>query len=126
MINAPKTIWVDPGLAEDLEQKSEFIEEVQYIRADMVEELREALLGMIGVYKGEFGSHWGEQCAEETEEHKDFLSSYYSGDWFSARVIAEHLAERESPLQHYYESMLDRIKAGLPKNWDGTFRATSK
>jgi hypothetical protein len=38
-MNAPRTIWVDPGLAEDLEEKSEFIEEVQYIRADVVDQM---------------------------------------------------------------------------------------
>ena len=64
--------------------------------------------------------------ADEPQNHAAFLDAYYEGDWFSARVIADELVNTSTPLQHYYENMLERINAGKPENWDGTFRATSK
>ena len=56
MTNAPKTIWVDPGLAEDLEEKSEFIEEVQYIRADIAEAMRDAMVAYMEQFPSTFGA----------------------------------------------------------------------
>lgn len=57
-MKAPKTIWVDPGLAEDLEEKSEFIEEVQYIRADAMNELMAAF------------REWMDTYSDSEEEHR--------------------------------------------------------
>lgn len=57
-MNAPKTIWVDPGLAEDLEEKSEFIEEVQYIRADVMNELLSAFREWMDTYTGSEEEYW--------------------------------------------------------------------
>ena len=52
-----------------------FDDMTKYIRADIVEEMREALVTMIEAYRGEFGSHWGEQCEEETEEHDEVMKA---------------------------------------------------
>jgi adenylate cyclase len=55
-----------------------------------------------------------------------FLDAYYTGDWKKAIKIAEEAIKNDSPLTHYYENMLERLKEGKPADWDGTFRATSK
>lgn len=60
MINAPRTIWVDPGLAEDLEEKSEFIEEVQYIRADVVDQMIEDIHLDYKEYITSMENHYGQ------------------------------------------------------------------
>jgi hypothetical protein len=32
----------------------------------------------------------------------------------------------EVTIKSYYELMIERLEEGLPANWDGTYRATSK
>jgi adenylate cyclase len=64
--------------------------------------------------------------AETLPEHQHYLHAYYDGDWRSARIICQHLAEQPGPLQHYYELMLERISGECPANWDGVFHALSK
>ena len=59
-------------------------------------------------------------------KHQTFLDAYYAGDWKQAIELLENLIEEKNELQHYYENMLERLKEGKPKNWDGTYRATSK
>ena len=48
------------------------------------------------------------------------------GDWDSAIKIAEEAIKNDSPLTQYYQNMIERMKEGKPKDWDGTYRATSK
>ena len=61
------------------------------------------------------------------EELQDnFLFLYYKGDWKNAIKVAKLAIDKGSMLKKYYESMIDRMKGGCPKDWDGTFRATSK
>ena len=61
------------------------------------------------------------------EELQDnFLFLYYGGNWKEAIKIADLAIRKGTPLKKYYESMIDRMKDGCPKDWDGTFRATSK
>jgi adenylate cyclase len=75
------------------------------------------------------GKHIGVKMftvAEPPEEHQHYLQAYYDGDWRSARIICQHLAEQPGPLQHYYELMLERISGECPANWDGVFHALSK
>ena len=55
-----------------------------------------------------------------------FLDSYYSGDWISAKGHCKTLIEENNELKQYYINMLERLEEGLPANWDGTYRATSK
>ena len=58
--------------------------------------------------------------------HQAFLDEYYAGEWDEAIVQCKKLIAQNNELVHYYENMLERLEAGKPKNWDGTYRATSK
>jgi len=69
----------------------------------------------------------------ETARHKhnDMLASYRSQDWKkSIKLVNELKGEFSGNMDHYYDLWLERIEemrgAGLPKDWDGVFRATSK
>jgi adenylate cyclase len=59
-------------------------------------------------------------------KHGEYLDAYYKGDWKKALVFAKNLAEENTELKHYYENMIVRLKEGVPSDWDGTYRATSK
>jgi adenylate cyclase len=58
--------------------------------------------------------------------HKKYLRAYYDGEWKAAILIANELKRSNSELEQYYTNMIERMNEGLPKDWDGTFRATSK
>ena len=74
-MNAPKKIWVWDYAADQMVIDKPDSTDVLYVRGDIVEEMREALVTMIEAYRGEFGSHWGEQCEEETEEHDEVMKA---------------------------------------------------
>ena len=59
-------------------------------------------------------------------KHDMYLQAYYRGDWTRAKEICKELIDSETDVKHYYELMLERMEEGLPANWDGTYRATSK
>ena len=59
-------------------------------------------------------------------KHDIYLEAYYRGDWTRALKTAKELAKSDSTITHYYENMIERMEEGLPANWDGVFRATSK
>jgi hypothetical protein len=59
--------------------------------------------------------------------HQEYLKEYYRGNWKRAHLWARKLVNRgEETIKHYYELMMERMEEGVPANWDGTFRATSK
>jgi len=58
--------------------------------------------------------------------HDIYLTAYYRGDWARAIKSCEKLIKEETDITHYYENMLERMKEGLPAEWDGTYRATNK
>jgi adenylate cyclase len=58
--------------------------------------------------------------------HDTYLTAYYRGDWARAIKQCEKLIKEGTELTKYYEAMLERMNEGLPPNWDGTYRATSK
>ncbi len=64
--------------------------------------------------------------AKESEHHRQFLESYYEGDWTEALKRLEIAKEFHADMTDYYSNMKTRIQAGKPKDWDGTFRATTK
>jgi adenylate cyclase len=65
--------------------------------------------------------------AHETEQHKTFLDFYYRGQWSKACGVIELCKNATPEMSDYYDAMYDRIKGGTaPKDWDGTYRATSK
>jgi adenylate cyclase len=59
--------------------------------------------------------------------HQEYLKEYYRGNWKKAITWAQKLVNNdEVTVKHYYELMIERMEEGLPANWDGTYRATSK
>lgn len=64
--------------------------------------------------------------ATNTTLHDTYLTAYYRGDWTRAIKQCEKLIKLDNELKQYYENMLERMNEGLPANWDGTYRATSK
>jgi adenylate cyclase len=64
--------------------------------------------------------------ATNTTLHDTYLTAYYRGDWDRAKKQCEKLIKLDNELRQYYENMLERMNEGLPANWDGTYRATSK
>lgn len=59
--------------------------------------------------------------------HSEFLRAYYRGDWKRATEWAQDiLMEPKVTIKDYYHNMIARMDEGLPANWDGTYRATSK
>jgi adenylate cyclase len=62
----------------------------------------------------------------ETEEHRQFLEFYYSGEWKKALILLENLKNNDSELKKYYSMMTERLSEGAPEDWSGTYKATSK
>ena len=60
--------------------------------------------------------------------HDEFLKEYYRGNWSRAEGwLKELLALGDDiTISDYYEKMLERVREGLPPNWGGVYRATSK
>ena len=59
--------------------------------------------------------------------HDEYLKEYYRGDWKKAIDWARKMVNNDDvTIKHYYELMVERMEEGLPPNWDGTYRATSK
>lgn len=63
---------------------------------------------------------------QETPEHRQFLEYYYNGDWELAIQSIEKCTIAAPKMYKYYEQMKLRLSEGVPSNWDGTYRATSK
>jgi adenylate cyclase len=60
-------------------------------------------------------------------KHDEYLKEYYRGNWDKAIKWANDLVNDDSvTIKQYYMNMIERMEEGLPANWDGTFRATSK
>ena len=64
--------------------------------------------------------------AKANDLHNTWLDLYYRGQWNKASLLVEQLKQDNPELEHYYDNMNERLKEGVPSNWDGTFRATSK
>jgi adenylate cyclase len=64
--------------------------------------------------------------AHETEQHRQFLSLYYAGEWKKALELIPLCKNASPEMKDYYDNMCDRLNAGKPTDWDGTYRATSK
>jgi adenylate cyclase len=62
----------------------------------------------------------------ETEKHKQFLKFYYSGEWKNALILLENLKNNAPELKKYYSMMTERLEEGVPADWSGTYKATSK
>ena len=63
--------------------------------------------------------------------HNMMLEYYRKQEWSKAEALIETLRGKfDGHMDHYYELWIERIaemrSAGLPSDWDGVFRATSK
>jgi adenylate cyclase len=59
--------------------------------------------------------------------HAEFLKEYYRGNWKDADRWARMMLNNDDvTIKNYYAKMIERLEQGLPANWDGTYRATSK
>ena len=59
--------------------------------------------------------------------HAEFLKEYYRGNWKDATRWAKMMVNNDDvTIKDYYAKMIERLEEGLPANWDGTYRATSK
>lgn len=60
-------------------------------------------------------------------KHSEFLKEYYRGNWKRATEWALELTEdKKVTVKDYYHKMIERMDEGLPAQWDGVYRATSK
>ena len=64
--------------------------------------------------------------AKESEHHRQFLESYYGGDWKEAIKRLDTAATIHPEMGQYYVNMRDRLQSGKPADWSGTYRATTK
>lgn len=62
----------------------------------------------------------------DKSEHKKFLRAYYGGEWKTALLMINKLRIQNSQLIKYYDLMSERLKQGVPTNWDGIYKATTK
>ena len=60
-------------------------------------------------------------------KHDEYLKEYYRGNWKRATEWAQELIDdKDVTIKDYYHKMIERMDEGLPPNWDGVYRATSK
>jgi adenylate cyclase len=60
-------------------------------------------------------------------KHEEYKKEYTRGDWKRAIKWAKELeADPKVTIKEYYHKMIARMEDGLPPEWDGTYRATSK
>ena len=62
----------------------------------------------------------------ETELHKKFITLYYAGEWKKAQALIPGCVRACPELEAYYGAMDERLAAGKPSDWMGTYKATSK
>lgn len=60
-------------------------------------------------------------------KHAEYLKEYYKGNWSRAIEWAKDLLDDPAvTIKDYYHNMIARMDQGLPADWSGTYRATSK
>jgi adenylate cyclase len=64
--------------------------------------------------------------AAETDLHRDFIKMYYAGEWKQAQALISKCKQACPELEAYYGAMDQRLSAGKPSDWMGTYKATSK
>ena len=63
--------------------------------------------------------------AEETEQHRAFLTEYYAGNWKKASTLIQLCKNASPEMSDYYDMMYTRLTTEKPFK-DGVYRATSK
>jgi adenylate cyclase len=64
--------------------------------------------------------------ATETDLHQEFITLYYAGEWKKAQALIPGCVQACPELEAYYGAMDERLAAGKPSDWMGTYKATSK
>ena len=64
--------------------------------------------------------------AQETEQHRQFIELYYSGQWKKALSLLPLCKNASLDMEKYYDAMEQRLLGGCPKDWAGYYVATSK
>jgi adenylate cyclase len=64
--------------------------------------------------------------ATETDLHQEFITLYYAGEWKKAQALIPGCVRACPTLEAYYGAMDERLSAGKPGDWMGTYKATSK
>jgi adenylate cyclase len=64
--------------------------------------------------------------AQETEQHRQFIELYYSGQWKKALSLLLMCKNASPSMEKYYHAMEQRLLGGCPKDWAGYYVATSK
>jgi adenylate cyclase len=64
--------------------------------------------------------------ATETDLHQEFIKLYYAGNWKQAQALIPGCKQACPTLEAYYGAMDERLAAGKPDDWMGTYKATSK
>jgi adenylate cyclase len=64
--------------------------------------------------------------ATETDLHQEFITLYYAGNWKQAQALIPGCKQACPTLETYYGAMDERLAAGKPGDWMGTYKATSK
>jgi adenylate cyclase len=64
--------------------------------------------------------------ATETDLHQEFIKLYYAGEWKRAQALIPGCVRACPTLEAYYGAMDERLAAGKPSDWMGTYKATSK
>ena len=63
---------------------------------------------------------------QEHDNHRKFLDAYYAGDWTKALSQLPFARGTNPDMKQYYDCMQARLATGVPTDWDGTYKATSK
>jgi adenylate cyclase len=63
---------------------------------------------------------------EKTEQHRQFIELYYSGQWKKALSLLTLCKNASPKMEKYYDAMEQRLLGGCPKDWAGYYVATSK
>jgi len=64
--------------------------------------------------------------AQETEQHRQFVELYYSGQWKKALSLLPLCRNTSPQMEKYYDAMEQRLLGGCPTDWAGYYVATSK
>jgi adenylate cyclase len=64
--------------------------------------------------------------ATVTDLHQKFIALYYAGNWKQAQALIPRCKQACPTLEAYYGAMDERLTAGKPSDWMGTYKATSK
>ena len=59
-------------------------------------------------------------------EHEKFLDLYYRGQWLKALALIPSCINARPLMEKYYDAMATRLAEGMPSDWNGTYKATSK